>query len=351
MNGNNLLDDLLFLPERASTFAERVDWLHYFVIIVTMVMSVAVGLAALYFFFRYRKVREGQPTRYVVPSQKTEFLFVSVPLVFFLSWFAIGFRDFVFYQTIPRDTLDINVMGKQWMWKFAYPGGPNGVSVLYVPANRPVRLLLTSRDVIHSFFVPAFRIKMDVVPGRYTQTWFEATQPGTYQVLCTEYCGMWHSKMYAEVVVLPPEEFDTWLQSQRVGGQLENRQDMAAPEPLPAASLVQQGEQLVASQGCLKCHSVNGDAHIGPTFAGLYGRQERLQSGRTLQVDEAYITQSMMDPGAHLVAGYANVMPTYWGRLTGPQTAAIVEYLKFLRTPGVRTGPSEGPVYEPAVQP
>jgi cytochrome c oxidase subunit 2 len=126
---------------------------------------------------------------------------------------------------------------------------------------------------------------------------------------------------------------------------------MPAGEPLAGASLVHQGQQLVATEGCLKCHSLNGDAHIGPTFLGLYGRQERLQSGLTLSVDEAYITQSMMDPGAHLVAGYPNVMPTYWGRLTGPQTAAIVEFIKSLRTPGVREGPSEGPLYEPAVQP
>lgn len=340
---NELINKILFLPESASTFAERVDSLHYFVIATTMVMSFAVGTTAIFFFFRYRKRSPAQVTEYVVPSTKAEFLFVSAPLVFFLAWFAIGFRDYVFVETPPKDSMDVYVMGKQWMWKFAYPEGPNGVNVLHVPAHRPVRLLLTSRDVIHSFFVPAFRIKKDALPGRYTQTWFEATKPGTYQVLCTEYCGLSHSKMLAEVVVMEPEAFDAWLKDQRRGN-LANRQDALADKSLepPEASMVTQGQRLAGTEGCFKCHTPNGEPHIGPTFLGLYGRQEQLQSGQTLTVDEAYITQSMMDPGAHLVAGYPNVMPTYQGRLTGAQTAAIVEYIKSLRTPSVPTGASEG---------
>ncbi|WNG30063.1 cytochrome c oxidase subunit II [Cystobacter fuscus] len=349
---NELLNNILFLPEQASTFAERVDSLHIFVVTVTMLSSLAVGTAALYFFFRYRRRTPEQLTEYVIPSVKTEFLFVSLPLIFFLTWFVIGFRDFVFVTTPPKDAMDVYVMGKQWMWKFAYPEGPNGVNVLHVPANRPVRLLITSRDVLHSFFVPAFRIKMDAVPGRYTQTWFEATKPGTYQILCTEYCGLSHSKMLGEVVVLSPEEWDAWLKEQR-RGDLANRQDALAdlslaPQP---ARMAEQGQKVAAEVGCFKCHTVNGEPHIGPTFLGLYGRQETLQDGSAIRADEAYITQSMMDPGAHLVTGYANAMPTFQGKLTGPQTAAIVEYIKTLRTPDIRTtGASQGPVYEPIQQ-
>lgn len=346
---NELLNNILFLPEQASTFAERVDNLHYFVVGVTMLMSVAVGTAAVFFFFRYRRRSPTQTTEYVVPSVKTEFLFVSLPLLFFLTWFVIGFRDFVFVSTPPKDAMDVYVMGKQWMWKFSYPEGPNGVNVLHVPANRPVRLLITSRDVLHSFFVPSFRIKMDAVPGRYTQTWFEATKPGTYQILCTEYCGLSHSKMLGEVVVLAPEEWDAWVKEQRKGS-LQNRQDALAdlslvPQP---ARMAEQGQKVAAEVGCFKCHTVNGEPHIGPTFLGLYGKQEATQEGLTLRVDEAYITQSMMDPGAHLTQGFPNVMPTFQGKLTGPQTAAIVEYIKTLRTPDIRTGASsQGPVYEP----
>jgi cytochrome c oxidase subunit 2 len=208
-----------------------------------------------------------------------------------------------------------------------------------VPANRPVRLLMTSRDVIHSFYVPSFRIKMDVLPGRYTQAWFEATKPGTYQILCTEYCGLSHSKMWGEVVVLPPEEFDAWVKEQRRGN-LANRQDALADRSLvpPVASMVDQGQKLAGTQGCLKCHTVDGSPHIGPTFLGMYLRNEKLQDGKTVVVDEAFITQSMMDPGAHIATGFPNVMPTYQGKLHGPETAAIVEYIKSLRTPNVREG-------------
>jgi cytochrome c oxidase subunit 2 len=349
---NELLNNILFLPEQASTFAERVDNLHYFVVTVTMLSSLAVGTAAVFFFFRYRRRKPNQTTEYVVPSVKTEFLFVSLPLFFFLTWFVIGFRDFVFVSTPPKDAMDVYVMGKQWMWKFSYPEGPNGVNVLHVPANRPVRLLITSRDVLHSFFVPAFRIKMDAVPGRYTQTWFEATKPGTYQILCTEYCGLSHSKMLGEVVVLSPEQWVAWLKEQR-RGDLANRQDALADLSLapPPARMAEQGQKVAAEVGCFKCHTVNGEPHIGPTFLGLYGRQETLQDGGAIRADEAYITQSMMDPGAHLVTGYANAMPTFQGKLTGPQTAAIVEYIKTLRTPDIRTtGASQGPVYEPIQQ-
>ncbi|SEU36756.1 cytochrome c oxidase subunit II [Stigmatella erecta] len=345
---SDIANKILFLPERASTFADRVDVLHYFVVGTTMVMSAGVGLAALFFFFRYRRRVPNQTTEYVTPDLKTEFLFVSVPLVFFLAWFAIGFRDFTWVTTPPKDAMDVYVMGKQWMWKFAYPEGPNGVNVLHVPANRPVRLLITSRDVLHSFFVPAFRIKMDALPGRYTQVWFEATKPGTYQVLCTEYCGLSHSKMLAEVVVLAPEDFEEWLKEQQ-RGRLQGRQDALADTSLvpPVARMAEQGEKLAGSQGCLKCHTVDGSPHVGPTFLGLYDREEKLADGQTVRVDEAYITQSMMDPGAHLVVGYQNVMPTYQGKLQGPETAAIVEYLKTLRTANVREASPEGPAYDP----
>ncbi|MBU8900447.1 cytochrome c oxidase subunit II [Corallococcus sp. H22C18031201] len=345
---SDLANKLLFLPERASTFADRIDFLHYFVVGTTMVASAGVGLAALFMFFRYRRRVENQTTEYVVPNLKTEFLFVSVPLVFFLAWFAIGFRDFTWFTTPPKDSMDVYVMGKQWMWKFSYPEGPNGVNVLHVPANRPVRLLITSRDVIHSFFVPSFRIKMDALPGRYTQAWFEATKPGTYQVLCTEYCGLSHSKMLAEVVVMAPEDYDTWIKEQR-RGRLQDRQDALADNSLVpgTARMAEQGQKLAGTQGCLKCHSVDGSQHIGPTFLGMYDRMEHLQDGQNIRVDEAYITQSMMDPGAHIVAGYQNVMPTYQGKLQGPESAAIVEYIKSLRTANVREGASEGPAYDP----
>jgi cytochrome c oxidase subunit II len=238
---NDFLRRVLFLPEQASSFAERVDGLHFFVIITTMIVSTAVGLTALGFFVRYRRRHPDETTRRIVSPVWLEVLFVVVPLAFFLTWFWMGYRDFVTLATPPKDATDIYVMGKQWMWKFSYPGGPSSVSVLRVPAHRPVRLLLTSRDVIHSFFVPEFRIKMDAVPGRYTQTWFTAVKPGRYQVLCAEYCGTQHSMMRGEVVVLEPSEFDDWMEQQRLAPL--DRQDMAPAlaERIPlGASLIEE---------------------------------------------------------------------------------------------------------------
>jgi cytochrome c oxidase subunit 2 len=347
----DLLTKLLFLPEQASTFAPHVDMLHLFVIALTVIMSVGVGGTALYFFYRFRRREDRQVTEYLVPSVRTEVLFVTLPFIFFVLWAVMGFRDFVWMQTPPKDAMDVYVKGKQWMWKFAYPEGPNGVNVLHVPSNRPVRLLMTSSDVIHSFYIPAFRIKQDVLPGRYTTTWFEATKPGTYDIYCTEYCGLSHSKMLAKIVVLSPEEFETWVKEQRVGDK-QNRQDGVADATLvpPEASLAVQGQKLVGTTGCLKCHTVDGTPHIGPTFLGLYGREERLQGGESVLVDEGYITQSMMVPGEKIVQGYANIMPTYQGKLHGMESAAIVEYIKSLRTRDVVNTASKGPAYEPVRQ-
>jgi cytochrome c oxidase subunit II len=255
-----------------------------------------------------------------------------VPLGFFLLCFAIGFPLFVKLQTPPRDALDVYVMGKKWMWKFAYPGGPNGVDVLRVPAGRPVRLLITSRDVIHSFFIPDFRIKQDAVPGRYTQTWFTATGPGRHQVFCAEYCGIGHSAMLAEIIAMEPAEYDAWLGEDRLD---------------PRTSLAENGRRLAAQYGCFKCHTVDGTRHIGPTWLDLYRKTEKMQDGARIIADEAYLTESMMDPAAKIVAGYQNVMPTFQGRIPGPEIAAIVEFIKTLRTDAVRPEPSKGPVYVP----
>jgi cytochrome c oxidase subunit 2 len=242
--------------------------------------------------------------------------------------------------------MDVYVQGKKWMWQFAYPGGPNGVDVLRVPAGRPVRLLLTSRDVIHSFFVPDFRIKQDAVPGRYTETWFKANGPGRHQVFCAEYCGIGHSAMLGEVEVLEPAEFDAWLAEARRNTVLA-AQDFPEDRLDPRASLAENGRRLAAQYGCFKCHTVDGTRHIGPTWLDLYRKQEKLQDGHTVVADEAYLTESMMDPAAKIVAGYQNVMPTFQGRVPGPEIAAIVEFIKTLRTDVVRAEPSKGPVYVP----
>ncbi|MFZ5468897.1 MAG: cytochrome c oxidase subunit II [Myxococcota bacterium] len=334
-----VLRKALFLPERASTFADRVDGLHYFVIITTLVASTVVGLTALYFFVRYRRRTELQQTAFVRPRWWVETLFVAVPLAFFLAWFGIGYRDFVWLQQPPKDAMDVYVVGKQWMWQFSYPEGPNAIDVLRVPAGRPVRLLLTSRDVIHSFYVPEFRVKKDALPGRYTEVWFTATRPGSYEVLCAEYCGLDHSLMRGEVVVMEPGAFDQWRAQQREDtySQRVDAEPVSPKEAQDSTSLAAQGQRVAVAQGCFKCHTTDGEPHIGPSWLGLYRQEVKLASGEVVVADEAYLTRSMMDPLADQVAGFAAVMPSFQGRLDVGDAAALVELIKSLRGQKGRT--------------
>jgi cytochrome c oxidase subunit 2 len=346
---NEFFRKLLFLPEQASTFAADVDRLHIFVALTTIIMSVGVGLTAIFFFARYRRKSETQTTPHLEPSTLIEVGFVSIPLALFLLWFAIGYRQFVEQDTPPADAMDVYVMGKKWMWKFNYPEGPNSVNVLRVPAGRPVRLLMTSQDVIHSFYVPEFRVKRDANPGRYTQVWFQATVPGRYQILCAEYCGAGHSIMRGEVVVMKADEYEAWLQNLK-RGPLATRQDgtnLAVEQVAANTSLTEQGKRIAAEAGCMKCHTANGERHIGPTWLDMWGGKRKLKSGETITVDEGYMTESIMDPQAKIVEGYDAVMPSYQGKLAGPEIAALVEYMKSLQSDSVRNAAPEGPVYAP----
>jgi cytochrome c oxidase subunit 2 len=343
---NELMRHLLFLPEQGTQLAENIDKLHYFVITATMIASTALGVFAIWCMAHFRRRRRNQTTPHVEASLPMEIIFVGLPLVLFLFWFAVGFRQFTQITEPPSDAMDVYVMGKKWMWKFAYPGGPNGLNVLRVPKGRNVRLLMTSRDVIHSFYIPGFRIKTDVLPGRYTQMWFHATTPGRYPVFCAEYCGTGHSMMRAEVDVLEPEEYDTWLASEQRGRmQQKDTPPLVDTTASAPSDMIAEGRRLAGEHGCLKCHSVDGTQHIGPTWLDMYGRTEKLNDGTPVLIDEGYITESMMSPKAKLVAGYQTVMPSYLGKLTGPESAAIVEYIKSLRT-SVEERPAEGPVYK-----
>jgi cytochrome c oxidase subunit II len=343
---NELLRRILFLPPEASEASVGIDRLHFFVILTTILVSSVAGVLAVYFMARYRRRRRDQPTPHLTAPRWLEVLFVVAPLSFFLLWFRIGFGQFVEMTSPPPDAMDVYVTGKQWMWKFAYPEGPSGLEVLRVPEGRPVRLLLTSRDVIHGFFVPAFRLKQDALPGRYTQTWFVARSTGTYPVYCSQYCGTSHSTMRAAVEVMDPAAFDRWREQERRGRALARDTALGAPDDRPRDSdMVAEGRRLAAGAGCLKCHSVDGSAHIGPTWLDLYRRTTLLEGGGSVLADEAYLTESMMDPRVKQVAGFALTMPSYAGQLASPEVAAIVEYIKSLRT-RVVPAPVLGPVYD-----
>jgi cytochrome c oxidase subunit 2 len=344
---DELMRKMLFLPERASTFAAEVDHMHYFIITMTMITSTGIAVAALMLYAKYRRRAGHKLAEAVHPPLWFEISILFVPLAFFLLWFFMGFQTFVQMNTPPADAMDIVVTGKKWMWEFAYPDGPNAINVVRVPAHRNVRLLMTSRDVIHSFYVPELRVKEDVLPARTTQLWFNATKPGRYEILCAEYCGTGHSTMRGVLDVMEPVEFDEWLQTQRMG--LASRQDMGGPlNPDETGTLSDQGRKAAVAHECFKCHSVDGSAHIGPTWLGLYHRNERLTDGHEIFVDEAYLTRSMMDPMADIVAGYAPVMPTFQGRLSAPEASAIVEYIKSLQDDRIAQQKNPGPVYEPS---
>ena len=208
---NGYLRRLLCLPEQASSFAQDVDFLHYFVIGTTAAVALLIGATAVYFVVRFRQRVPGSRGKTVGSTRVLEVLFVGTPLAFFLLWFGLGFRVYLELDRPPPNTLDVYVLAKQWMWKFSYADGPVAQGTLHVPVGRPVRLLMTSRDVIHSFYVPAFRVKRDVLPGRYSELWFQAVAPGRYELLCAEYCGAGHSYMRGEIVALAPEAFDRWM--------------------------------------------------------------------------------------------------------------------------------------------
>jgi cytochrome c oxidase subunit 2 len=317
---------LLLLPPQASTLARRIDGLHYLEITIFTLIAIAYYGVAVWFLVRYR----ARPGRDHGPLIQAPVLIGmwggGLFAVFTLLW-LIGQWEFRQIRTAPANAVDVYVTAKQWMWEFAYTDGGSSVGVLYVPVNQPVRLLLTSRDVIHSFFVPAFRLKQDAVPGTYTTLWFDATQTGTYPIECTQMCGPGHSTMLAQVAVLSREDYDRW------------RADEASPAiDSDGASPVEAGRRAAADFGCLKCHTIDGQPHIGPTWLGLYGSQEQLQNGERVIVDPAYITESMMDPTAKIVAGFPPIMPSFQGIVTPADTAALIEYMKSLGDPKSRGG-------------
>ena len=322
---NELLRRILFLPPQASTVASEIDHLHYFVILTTMFGAAAITVVGLVFLVRYRA--RGDAFRREVPApgvpRWAEVGVIGGLLSLFCLWWVIGFWQYVKVQVPPPDAMTVYVTAKQWMWKFAYPDGEHTIATLYVPTGRPVELLLTSRDVIHSFYVPDFRIKQDAVPGRYTTIWFEVPDPGTHQIFCAEYCGTNHSEMRGQVVALSPEDYARWVGASH----------RAAPMVLPAqpADLISTGRAAAAELGCLRCHTLDGSPFIGPTWAGLYRSVVPFEGGGSEVADEAYLTESMMDPMAKIHLGFKPVMPSYHGTLTPGQAAAIVELIKSVR--------------------
>jgi cytochrome c oxidase subunit 2 len=333
---NEILHALLLLPPQASRMSRDIDALHYLVISLTMASTAVVFAATAIFMVRYRRV-DG-PT--AVPRFETkrwlELTVAASILVTFLFLWAVGFKQYVRMETPPDGTLDIYVTAKQWMWKFSYADGVNAIAQVTVPANKPVRLIMTSRDVIHSFYVPALRMKQDVIPGRYVTLWFEADRPGTYPVFCAEYCGTSHSGMLGSVVVLTADEYARWHEA--AAGAKDGPKVAMATDRRGAVPMADRGREVATKRACLACHTLDGQRTMGPSFGGLYLSTVPLEGGRSVTADEAYLTKSMMEPGADVVLGFQNAMPTYQGLLPPEEVGALVELIKSVRVPAEPAG-------------
>ena len=307
-------------PEQASTISKSVDNLYYALTALSGFMVLLILAAILYFVLKYRQGKKADRSPARLPQMTIEVTWIVIPLLLFMGMFAWGANVFFTQQSPPPGALKINVIGKQWVWKVQHPEGNREINELHVPAGRNIKLTLASQDVIHSLYLPAFRTKMDVVPGRYTTEWFQATKLGTYHLFCAEYCGTKHSGMGGRVIVMDPTEYQAWLTSGK-----------------PGSTLAQEGEQLFLNLGCSGCHLGNSIVRA-PPLEGLYGRPVPLQNGQVVLANEGYIRDSILLPQSQITAGYAPVMPSYQGHVTEEELFLLVEYIKSLgsQTPEAR---------------
>lgn len=309
-----MFDNFPLWPARASSTAGNVDALFIFLLIVSGMMTLLIFTAVVYFAARYRH-RKGVPAEQVEGSTPLEITWSIIPLGVFMVIFAWGAVVYFKSRTPPRDATEVYVVAKQWMWKLEHAEGQREINELHVPVGRDVKLIMTSQDVIHSFFVPAFRVKQDVLPGRYTVLWFRATKPGTYHLFCAEYCGTQHSGMIGDIVVQEPAQYEAWMSGGSSG-------------PLSAS-----GEKIFAELGCATCHRSDSQGR-GPNLLGAFGKPVQLEDGRIVTVDENYVRESILDPGAKVVKGFKPVMPTFQGLVSEEQVNALVAYVKSLSQPG-----------------
>ena len=306
------------MPEAASTMAGQVDDLYVFLVWVSVVSIAIVGGAIVYFGVKYKRTEANpEATSLVDHNLQLEVVWTLIPTVILFILFFWGVSTWMSTRVAPSEAMDIHVTARQWSWQFEYPDEGILSDNLVVPAGKPVRLIMTSTDVIHSLYVPEFRMKQDVLPGRYTTQWFEAPEEGVYNIMCTEYCGKDHSRMNRQVEVMSDEEFMKWIDS---GGGMAD------------LSLVDRGELLFQRSGCTQCHSVDGSEGTGPSLKGLYGRDEDFADGTSALADENYIRESILYPNRKIVKGYTPAMPTYANSLRDAQLEAIVAYVKSLGT-------------------
>lgn len=308
-----LLIDLPFMPEQASTYAPDVDYLMIFMLVVCGLVTIGIVFCIVFFSIKYRRRSDDEIPPASHASPILEYAFIGLPLIVFMIMFVWGAKLYFDSGSVPPNALEVNVIGRQWMWKFQHPGGQREINYLHVPIGRPVKLTLASEDVIHSFFVPAFRIHADVLPHHYSTTWFEATKPGEYNLFCSQFCGTEHAGMGGKVIVMTQIDYEKWLAA--------GAQD----------SMASKGKSLFYKLSCNSCHTGNSQAR-GPYLSGIYSKPVRLNDDRQVVADENYFRESILIPGAKLVAGYQNIMPSFQGQLDEEQLLQLITFLKYLGT-------------------
>jgi cytochrome c oxidase subunit 2 len=312
-------------PQQASVQALQVDAIYFFMLAVTAFFSLLIAGLVVVFAVKYRRRHEDEVGVPIHGSLALELLWTIIPFLITMVMFGWGAKVFFDLYRAPAGAMEIYVVGKQWMWKVQHMDGQREINELHVPVGRPVKLVMGSEDVLHSYFIPAFRVKADVVPGRYNMLWFIASKPGRYHLFCAEYCGTKHSGMVGTIIAMEPAEFQSW-----VGG--------GTPSDTPAAA----GEKLFQSQGCVACH-VEGARIPAPLLTNVFGKPVTLQSGATVIADEAYLRESIVNPQAKIVAGFQPVMPTFQGLVTEEQLLQLIAYIKSLSTPGGAPGGAHAP--------
>jgi len=325
-----MFDNFPLWPERASKMAANVDALYIFLLIVSAMMTTLIYVAIVYFAARYRQ-RKGEHAEQIEGSTPLELTWSIIPLGVFMVMFLWGAVVYFQGRTPPRDATEVYVVAKQWMWKLEHAEGQREINELHVPVGSDIKLIMTSQDVIHSFYVPAFRMKQDVLPGRYTVAWFHPTKAGTYHLFCAEYCGTQHSGMIGSIVVMESAQYQAWMSGSQGG-------------PLSAS-----GEKIFAELGCATCHRLDSQGR-GPALQGIFGRPVQLEDGRIITVDENYIRESILDPGSKVVKGFKPVMPTFQGLVSEEQLNALVAYIKSLSPPaaaGTKTASTSAPASAP----
>jgi cytochrome c oxidase subunit 2 len=314
---------LFWMPRDASITSRNVDWVWDFMVWMSVLCAIGIFVVMFYFVWRFRaKSRAANELAEASSEHNTtlEITWSVIPLVICIALFVWGFRGYVDLRTPPKDALEIHATGQKWKWSFDHtcPSGDKlSEDKLHAPIDTPVRVIISSMDVLHALFIPNFRTKMDAVPGRYTDLWFQATEAGNFPIFCAEYCGTAHSDMLTSVVVHPPGEYEKWLQEEC--GKADDK--VGAPR----------GEMLYTKKGCDVCHSIDGSTKIGPSWKGLFGKTQSFVSGPPVQVDENYLRESILDPQAKIVQGFTPAMPPFQGQLSDRDLTGLIEYIKTLK--------------------